>query len=81
VIAIAWSSDRIETVEGKVEGKISEDVAGDKGFGYDPVFYYPPLGKRFSQMSLEEKNRVSHRGLALAQARELLTLHLHRPNF
>ena len=76
VIAIAWSPDNIETVEGVCEGLISEDVAGDKGFGYDPVFYYPPLGKRFSEMTLDEKNRVSHRGLALQKARELITRHL-----
>ncbi|MFZ1683461.1 MAG: XTP/dITP diphosphatase [Candidatus Zixiibacteriota bacterium] len=76
VIAIAWSPDKIETVEGKVEGRISEEVAGDKGFGYDPVFFYPPLGKRFSEMTIEEKNRVSHRGLALVKAKELLLHHL-----
>jgi XTP/dITP diphosphohydrolase len=72
VIAIAWSPDEIETVEGLCEGLISEEIAGDKGFGYDPVFYYPPLAKRFSEMTLEEKNSVSHRGLALQQARGLV---------
>jgi XTP/dITP diphosphohydrolase len=72
VIAVAWSLDEIETVEGVAEGLIAEDVVGDKGFGYDPVFFYPPLGKRFSQMSLDEKNLVSHRGLALQQARTLI---------
>ena len=79
VIAIAWSPDKIETVEGVCEGLISEDIVGDKGFGYDPVFYYPPLAKRFSEMTLDEKNRVSHRGLALQKARELILSHLKIP--
>ncbi len=78
VIAIAWSPGEIETVEGVAEGFISEDVAGDKGFGYDPVFYFPPLKKRFSEMTLDEKNRVSHRGLALQKVHELLVKHLGR---
>lgn len=78
VIAIAWSPDEIESVEGVAEGFISEDVAGDKGFGYDPVFYFPPLKKRFSEMTLEEKNRVSHRGLALQKIRAVLARRLTR---
>jgi XTP/dITP diphosphohydrolase len=78
VIAIAWSPDEIATVEGVAEGLIAEDVVGDKGFGYDPVFYYPPLSKRFSEMTLDEKNRVSHRGLALQQARTIIIERLNR---
>ena len=65
VIAIDWNDGNIETVEGLCEGFITEDIQGDRGFGYDPVFYYPPKDKRFSQMTIEEKNMVSHRGLAL----------------
>jgi len=72
VIAIAWDKDNVETVDGRAEGVITEDIADGKGFGYDPVFYYPPKDKRFSQMSLEEKNSVSHRGLALQAARKLI---------
>jgi XTP/dITP diphosphohydrolase len=72
VIAVAWSPDEIETVEGVAEGIIAEDVAGDRGFGYDPVFLFPPLNKRFSEMTLDEKNLVSHRGLALQRARTLI---------
>ncbi len=72
VIAVAWSLDEIQIVEGAAEGLIAEDVVGDKGFGYDPVFFYPPMKKRFSEMTLEEKNRVSHRGLALQRARTLI---------
>ncbi|MEE8404280.1 MAG: XTP/dITP diphosphatase [candidate division Zixibacteria bacterium] len=65
VIAIDWNDGNIETVEGVCQGFICEDVQGTKGFGYDPVFYYPPKNKRFSEMTIEEKNMVSHRGLAL----------------
>ncbi len=78
VIAIAWSPEHIETVEGLCEGLISEEIGGDRGFGYDPVFYYPPLAKRFSEMTLGEKNRVSHRGLALLRARGLICVKLKK---
>jgi len=51
-------------------GIITEEITGTGGFGYDPVFYYPPLGKTFAEMTPEEKNRVSHRGKAMAELRE-----------
>lgn len=72
VIAVAWSPDEVQTVEGSAEGFITEELAGREGFGYDPVFYYPPAHKRFSQMTLDEKNAVSHRGRALQEARTLI---------
>ncbi|MDH5719667.1 MAG: RdgB/HAM1 family non-canonical purine NTP pyrophosphatase [Spirochaetia bacterium] len=50
---------------GKTEGLITHEPKGDKGFGYDPVFYYEPLKKTFAEMTLEEKQSVSHRGKAL----------------
>ena len=50
-------------------GLIATDLSGNQGFGYDPVFYYPPLKKTFAQMSLEDKNRVSHRGKAMGELR------------
>jgi len=78
VIAVAWDKDQVETVEGVAEGFIAEDIVGDKGFGYDPVFFYPPKGKRFSEMSLEEKNLVSHRGRALQEARTLIIEYLNK---
>jgi XTP/dITP diphosphohydrolase len=52
---------------GVVRGEILSDKKGSGGFGYDPLFYYPPLGKTFAELSLEEKNRVSHRARALEQ--------------
>ena len=52
---------------GRCAGEIAREPAGQNGFGYDPVFYYPPLKKTFAQLSRTEKNKVSHRGLALAE--------------
>jgi len=69
VIAINWGDGTHDVCEGKAEGVITEDIGGREGFGYDPVFYYPHRNKRFSEMTLEEKNGVSHRGLALKGAR------------
>jgi inosine/xanthosine triphosphate pyrophosphatase family protein len=72
VIAVAWSPEEIQTVEGAAEGLIAEEAVGDRGFGYDPVFYYPPMGRYFAEMTLDEKNRISHRGLALQEARAVI---------
>jgi XTP/dITP diphosphohydrolase len=81
VIAIAWDVGDIETVEGIVDGVIAEEKAGTAGFGYDPVFFYTPAGKTFAQMSLEEKNKVSHRGRALLEAREVIIARLPKKEF
>lgn len=70
VISIAVPSGVALTYEGRCEGVIAQAPAGNQGFGYDPVFYYPPLKKTFAQLTVEEKNRVSHRGKALAETKE-----------
>ncbi len=70
VISIAVPTGAALTYEGRCEGEILLEPAGDNGFGYDPVFYYPPLGKSFARLPASEKNRVSHRGRALAEVRE-----------
>ncbi len=72
VIAIDWNDGETDLVEGSVEGFITEDIAEGKGFGYDPVFMHPPSGKRFSEMTVEEKNQVSHRGLALLEIKKAI---------
>ncbi len=72
VIAIAWDGERVETVEGRADGIITVSKRGVSGFGYDPVFYYPPAGKTFAEMTLDEKNKISHRGKALIKARDLI---------
>src|SRR5213593_1976545 len=60
-------------VEGVAEGEIAAAPRGDGGFGYDPVFFYPPLGRTFGELSDHEKERVSHRALAARAARALLS--------
>ena len=70
VISIAVPSGVALTYEGRCEGVIAEAPAGENGFGYDPIFYYPPMKKTFAQLSAEEKNRVSHRGKALEELKE-----------
>jgi XTP/dITP diphosphohydrolase len=72
VIALAGGGRDEQIVEGVAEGVIAEAPRGDAGFGYDPVFFYPPLGRTFGELSDAEKARVSHRGLALAAVRRLL---------
>ncbi|MBU2550313.1 MAG: XTP/dITP diphosphatase [Proteobacteria bacterium] len=52
---------------GECEGEITQAPAGENGFGYDPIFFYPPLGRTFAQLTMAEKNQVSHRGRALAE--------------
>ncbi len=59
--------------QGRCDGVKLDHPRGRGGFGYDPVFYYPPLGKTFAQLDTEGKNRVSHRGRALQNLREWLS--------
>jgi XTP/dITP diphosphohydrolase len=73
LIALAGPAQGEQVVEGVVEGVIAAAPRGSSGFGYDPVFFYPPLGRTFGEISDEEKQRVSHRGKALAAVRRLLS--------
>lgn len=70
VISIAVPAGPALTYEGECHGLIAEAPSGSNGFGYDPIFTFPPLARTFAQLSKEEKNRVSHRGKALGQLRE-----------
>jgi XTP/dITP diphosphohydrolase len=65
VISIAVPAGPALTYEGRCEGIITHAPAGSNGFGYDPIFFYPPLNKTFAQLTMAEKSRVSHRGKAL----------------
>jgi XTP/dITP diphosphohydrolase len=67
VISIAVPTGPALTYEARCEGLITTEPAGSNGFGYDPVFFYPPYNKTFAQITGEEKNRISHRGKALAE--------------
>ncbi|MBW1813569.1 MAG: XTP/dITP diphosphatase [Deltaproteobacteria bacterium] len=70
VISIAVPPGPALTYEGLCEGLIADQPSGTNGFGYDPIFYYPPLKKTFAELSREEKSLVSHRGIALKEIRD-----------
>lgn len=71
-VAVARGEHVLFQAEETVEGRIAEEPRGPHGFGYDPVFFYPPFGKTFGEVASEEKDRVSHRGKAFARLREFL---------
>lgn len=71
-IAAVFPDGRIETRQATIEGRIADEPAGENGFGYDPIFYVPELGKTTAQLSEEEKNAISHRGKALRMIKEIL---------
>ena len=64
----------IKTIMGYAEGYITFQKKGTNGFGYDPIFYFPPLQKTFAELRPEEKNKISHRGQALKKLRSFLSL-------
>jgi XTP/dITP diphosphohydrolase len=66
VVALCSPEGRETETEGTVEGVLLDEPRGDGGFGYDPIFFYPPLGATFSQITPEAKHAVSHRGRAMA---------------
>jgi XTP/dITP diphosphohydrolase len=67
VLSLAVPNGPALTYEARCDGVISTEPRGEDGFGYDPVFFYPPLNKTFAELSQDEKNRVSHRGKALSE--------------
>lgn len=71
-VALARRGRPVLAVEGKAEGMLLRAPAGENGFGYDPYFYYPPLGRSFAELTGEEKNSVSHRKAALDALRRAL---------
>jgi XTP/dITP diphosphohydrolase len=70
VISIAVPGGAALTYEARCEGLIAEELKGTNGFGYDPIFYFPPLKKTFAELTQQEKNRVSHRGKALKELKD-----------
>ena len=65
-------TDKIRVCEGVLEGKVVREPRGERRFGYNPIFYIPEIGKTYAELTVEEKNRISHRGKALAKARDIL---------
>ena len=72
VLALLDAEGRERFVEGTVEGVISREPRGTGGFGYDPVFFYPPRRCTLAELSADEKSRVDHRGAAVQALRALL---------
>jgi XTP/dITP diphosphohydrolase len=71
-LAVAQRGQLIWTVERRVHGRIAFSPSGDNGFGYDPVFFMPELGRTMAELSTEDKNRLSARGQALAELERFL---------
>ena len=71
-LAVAIPGEDTMTVSGTVEGRIANGRQGENGFGYDPIFYVPDLGKMMAELKPEEKNAISHRANALKKLKELL---------
>jgi XTP/dITP diphosphohydrolase len=72
VAAIALPSDGIRVAQGILEGEIAVEASGTLGFGYDPVFLIPELGKTLAELSADQKNAISHRAKAFTQTKALL---------
>ena len=65
VISFITPEGKVIQARGEIHGELTREPAGENGFGYDPIFFYPPLGKTTAELSPEEKNEVSHRANAL----------------
>ena len=65
VITMVTPEGKVIQARGEIHGELTRQARGENGFGYDPIFYYPPLGKSTAELSSEEKNQISHRANAL----------------
>ncbi len=72
VIAIATPEGKTELCQGECPGVIAFEPKGEGGFGYDPIFFLPELSKTMAELTIEEKNEISHRGKAARRARQIL---------
>ena len=79
-IAAAFPDGTVKTTEGTIEGRIGYEEKGENGFGYDPIFYVPEFGCTTAELSEERKNKISHRGRALAEMKEILKDKLEMEN-
>jgi XTP/dITP diphosphohydrolase len=71
-VVLARDGEVLFQAQEEVHGFIAAETRGPSGFGYDPLFFYPPYGRTFGEVSREEKDRVSHRGKAFARLRDFL---------
>jgi len=74
IVAVSFPGGAVHTVKGTIEGWITHARKGNNGFGYDPVFYIPEIGKTMAELTIQEKNKISHRSLAIDRAKELLDI-------
>ena len=72
VIACAYPDGKVETTTGIMEGKLAFEAKGSNGFGYDPIFYLPERGCTSGELLPEEKNAISHRGIAIRKMVQIL---------
>jgi XTP/dITP diphosphohydrolase len=77
VIAAARDGQTLQTFRGEAQGELLTTPRGNHGFGYDPLFYFPAIGKSFAELTPREKSRYSHRGAAFRQALNWLTSEKH----
>jgi len=73
VVALAHRDELVRTFRGEVEGRLTEEPLGENGFGYDPLFFFPPFGCAFGEVPAERKMGVSHRGKALRALHDFLS--------
>lgn len=73
IALVDWTGKEL-FIEGRYKGIIAEKKQGNDGFGYDPLFYIPRLNKTFAQLTPEEKNRISHRGIALKELKNKINI-------
>lgn len=74
-VAVARQSDILFQAEGTVEGVIVAEPRGENGFGYDPIFFFPPLGRTLAELDTRDKSAISHRGKAFTALRDHLRAH------
>lgn len=77
-VALASGGRVVFEAQASCEGRIAAEPAGSGGFGYDPIFFYPPFGRTLAEVTAEEKNRISHRGKAMAALKRYLLEELRR---
>ena len=73
-VAIAIPGGSVQVLEGQCPGEIIPEERGTSGFGYDPIFFIPELGRTMAELGMEEKNRISHRARAAMKARPILDM-------
>lgn len=71
-IAVIMPNTEERVVRATIEGRIAKESAGQEGFGYDPIFYVPEFGCTTAELSMEQKNKISHRGKALELAKKII---------